>query len=244
MRSGSRSCDDPRDLLHWTGLAGVDGDPHAVLASPSEQAAVVGHPERRGLRAGDVDADHTPVTPRDGLLHDDLVELVRERAIEAEQEPGLHRVLQRRLVHTAHRSRDDVVEILLAAPVPLHRVEAQLHRRDVVLAVGAADDLVHGALDGDRARLDELSPVEQLEIAVEALGAPGMDSDQVAELPVVAGGQLDALRVGDRPHDRRRDGRPEVAVELGERDLAAQDGRHARRISRQGLKRGCRLGRT
>ena len=45
---------------------------------------------------------------------------------------------------------DDVVEVLLAAPVSLHRVEAQLHRGDVVLAVGAADDLVDGALDGER----------------------------------------------------------------------------------------------
>ena len=41
---------------------------------------------------------------------------------------------------------------------------------DVVLAVGAADDLVDGALDGDRAGLDELGPVEQLQVAVEALG--------------------------------------------------------------------------
>ena len=42
----------------------------------------------------------------------------------------------------ADGGRDDVVEVLLAAAVPLHRVEAELHRRDVVLAVGAADDLV------------------------------------------------------------------------------------------------------
>ena len=122
--------------------------------------------------------------------------------------------------------RDDVVEVLLAAPVPLHRVEAELRGGDVVLAVGPADDLVDGALDGDRARLDELRPVEQLQVAVEALRAPRVDRDQVAELPVVAGGQLDALGVGDRPHDGRGDGRPQVAVELGEGDLAAEGGGH------------------
>src|SRR4029453_15160886 len=47
------------------------------------------------------------------------------------------------------RGRDDVVEVLFAAAVPLHRVEAKLHRRHVVLAVGAADDLVDRPLDGD-----------------------------------------------------------------------------------------------
>ena len=55
--------------------------------------------------------------------------------------------------------RDDVVEVLLAAPVPLHRVEAQLHRRDVVLAVRAADDLVDRPLDRDR-RADWMSSVQ------------------------------------------------------------------------------------
>ena len=173
------------------------GDPEAVLADPPEQAPVVGHAERRGLGARDVDADHAPVAPGDRLLRDDLVELVRERAVEAEDQARLDGVLEGRLVHPAHGGRDDVVEVLLAAPVPLHRVEAELHRGDVVLAVGAADDLVDRALDGDRARLDELGPVEQLEVAVEALGAARVDRDQVTELPVVAGRELDALGVGD-----------------------------------------------
>ena len=62
---------------------------------------------------------------------------------------------------------DDVVEVLLAAAVPLHRVEAELHRRDVVLAVRAADDLVDRSLDGERRALDQLRPVEELEVAVE-----------------------------------------------------------------------------
>ena len=37
--------------------------------------------------------------------------------------------------------------------------------------------------------------------------------------------------MGDGPHDGRRDGRPQVAVELGERDLAAEGGGHGRRIA-------------
>ena len=152
-------------------------------------------------------------------------------AVQAEDEAGLDRVLERRPVHAPDGGRDDVVEVLLAAAVPLHRVEAELHGGDVVLAVGAADDLVDRALDRDRARLDELRPVEQLEVAVEALRAPRVDRDHVAELPVVPGRELDPLGVGDAPHDRRRHRRPEVAVELGERDLAAEGGGHVRRIA-------------
>ena len=115
-----------------------------------------------------------------------------------------------------------MVEVLLAAAVPLHRVEAELRRRDVVLAVGPADDLVDGPLDGQRARLDELGPVEQLEVAVEAAGASRRDRDEVAELPVVLRRELDPLGVGDPPHDRRRHRATEVAVELGQRDLARE----------------------
>jgi hypothetical protein len=109
-----------------------------------------------------------------------------------------------------------VVEVLLPAAVALHRVEAQLELGDVVLAVGAADDLVHAALDRDRARLDELGPVEEVEVRVEAL-APAPDGDEVAERPVVLRRQADALGVGDAPHDCRCDRRAEVHVELAER---------------------------
>ena len=131
----------------------------------------------------------------------------------------LDRVLERRLVHPAERRGDDVVDVLLTAPVALHRVEAQLGRGDVVLAVRAADDLVDRALDGQRARLDELGPVEQLEVAVEAARPARRDRDEVAELPVVLRRELDPLGVGDAPHDRRGDGAAEVTVELGQRDL-------------------------
>ena len=229
---GLEQLDDPRDLLDRPGLAGMDRDPEPELSRAAQQASVVGDPERRGLGARDVDADDAAVAPQDRLLHDDLVELVREGAVEAEDQARFHRVLERRAVHAPHRRRDDVVEVLLATAVALHRVEAQLHGRDVVLAVRAADDLVHRALDGDRARLDELGPVEQLQVAVEGLGTPRVDRDQVTEVPVVAGGELDALGVGDRPHDRRGDRRAEVAMELRERDLATQGLRHRHQSSR------------
>src|SRR5829696_4795458 len=125
----------------------------------------------------------------------------------------------------------------LPAAVALHRVEAQLHRRDVVLAVRAAHDLVHGALDRERRALDQLRPMEQLEVAVERLGALRRDGDEVPELPVVLGRELDALCVGNPPHDRRGYGRTEVAVELGEWDGAGKlTGHLASRIAEASLR--------
>ena len=91
---GLEQLDDPRDLLDRAGLAGVDGEPEAELAGPAEQPPVVGDAERRRLRAGDVDADDAAVPPGDRLLGDDLVELERERAVEAEDEARLDRVLE------------------------------------------------------------------------------------------------------------------------------------------------------
>ena len=64
-----------------------------------------------------------------------------------------------------------VIEVLLTATVSLHQVEAELGRRDVVLAVGAADDLLFCTLDGQRAGLDQRGPVEQLQVAIEAARA-------------------------------------------------------------------------
>ena len=86
--------DDPGDLVDRAGLPGVDGDPEAVLAGTAEQPPVVGHPERGRLGAGDVDPDDAPVAPGDRLLGDDLVELERERPVQAEDQPGLDRVLE------------------------------------------------------------------------------------------------------------------------------------------------------
>jgi hypothetical protein len=163
-----------------------------------------------------------PTTPRS---RHEIVELERERAVEAEDEPGLDRVLEHRLVHAAQRRRDDVVEVLLAAAVPLHRIEAELHGRDVVLPVRPADNLVDAPLDRQGRRLDELGPVEQLEVPVERPRAGG-HRDHVAERPVVLGRELDPLRVGDAPHDRGGHRAAEMAVELRQRDLPGEQACH------------------
>ena len=79
---GLEQLDDAGDLLDRAGLPGMHGEPEAVLARSPEEPAVVGDAERRGLRTGDIDADHPAIPPRDRLLDDDLVELVREGPVE------------------------------------------------------------------------------------------------------------------------------------------------------------------
>ena len=104
-----------------------------------------------GPRAGDVDADDAAARPVHGLLDDDLVLPVVERAVHHQDQAGAHlRVLEAGAVEPADRREDDVVEVALAAAVALHRVEPQLERRDPLRAVGAADRAVDRALDGKR----------------------------------------------------------------------------------------------
>ena len=125
-----------------------------------------------GARAGDVDADDSAPGPADRLLDDDLVEPQVEGAIHHQDEPGADlRVLDARAIDASDRREDDVVEVALAAAVPLHRVEAQLERRDPLRAVRAADRAVHRALDCERRGLDELRPVVDLVELVETLHA-------------------------------------------------------------------------
>ena len=198
------------------GLASVHGKAEPGSAALVEDVGVVREPKAIGHRPGDVDADHPPAVPADRLGRDDLVQRRREGSIEAEDQPGADlRVLEDGAIHAAHRRGDDVVEILLAATVALHRVEAQLEAGHVVLAVRAADDLVDAALDRDRARLDQLGPVEEVEVRLEA-APPATDRDEVAERPVVLGRQPDALGVRDAPHDCRRDRGAEMDVQLGQ----------------------------
>ena len=190
-------------LVGAAGLAGVDGEAQPGSAALTKDLGVVGEAEAIHLRTGDVDADDPAAAPGDRLGGDDLVQRPGEAAVEAEDQAGADlRVFEHRAVHPPHRRGDDVVEVLLAAAVALHRIEAQLELGDVVLAVGAADHLVDAALHGGRARLDQLGPVEEIEVGVEALAA-APDGDEVAERPVVLGRQPDALGVGDAPHDRR-----------------------------------------
>ena len=208
--TASRTSSGPPVSPAWTVT------PSPARAHLGEQVAVVGEAEAGRLRAGDVHRHHAAVPPGDGLGGDDLVQLVLEGAVQAEDEARPHlRVFEHGPIHAAHRRGDDVVQVLLAAAVALHRVEAQLQAGDVVLAVGAADDLVHAALDGGGAGLDQLGPVEEVEVGLEG-AAPAADGDQVPELPVVLGRQPDALGVGDAPHDGRRDRRAQVDVQLGQ----------------------------
>ncbi len=84
-----------------------------------------------GPRPCDVDADDAARRVPDRLLDDHHVLVGRERSVHHQDQPGAHlRVLERRAVEPADRRQDDVVEVALAAAVALHRVEAQLERRD------------------------------------------------------------------------------------------------------------------
>ena len=234
MRSGSSSSTTRATSSTGPDFAGVHRDPEPVLPSAAEEPPVVGDPEGCRLGSGDVDPDHATIAPQDRLLHDDLVELVRECPVQAEDQAGSHRVLEGRPVHSPHGGRHDVVEILLAATVSLHRVEAQLHGRDVVLAIRAADNLVDRTLDSERRALDELGPVEELEVPVKRAVPACRNRDHVPELPVVLCRELDPLGVGDPPHDRRGDRAAEMTVELGQRDLPGEGSRHVRRIADSG----------
>src|SRR5205823_1454090 len=120
-------------------------------------------------------------------------------------------------VEPAGSGHDDVVEVALAAAVSLHRVEAKLERRDSLRAVGATDGAVHRALDGNRARLDQLGPVIDLVESVERVDAPWVgDRDEAVELPVVLDREGDSLLVGEAPEDLGGNRGAEVRVQLGE----------------------------
>ena len=93
---GLEQLDDPGDLLDRPGFARVDRQAEPELARPPEEPSVVGDAEGRRFGAGDVDPDDAAVAPADRLLDDDLVELERERAVEAEDEAGLDRVFEAR----------------------------------------------------------------------------------------------------------------------------------------------------
>ena len=163
-----------------------------------------------------------PTIPRervaDRLLDDHRVLPLVEGAVHHQDQPGAHlRVLEARAVEPADGGHDDVVEVALAAAVPLHRVEAQLERRDPLRAVRAADRRVHRALDRERARLDQLRPVvDRVERVQVGDAARVGDGDEPVELPVVLHRERDALLVREGPEDLRGDRPAEVGVQLGE----------------------------
>ena len=221
MRSGPQVLDDLVDLraAGLALLADVDRHAESRLAGGLDERRelAVRIVARRGAGAGDVDADDAAAAIADRLFDDDLVLGLRERPVHHQDEAGADlRVLEAREVEAAGGGHDDVVEVALAAAVSLHRVEAHLERRDVLLAVGAADRAVHRALDGQRARLDELGPlVDRVELG-EPFDAARVDRYELDEVPEVLDGERDALLVRHRPHDRRVDRAAEVRVELCE----------------------------
>src|SRR5688572_29745866 len=75
-------------------LTSVHGQAQARAARLLEERRVVAVLEVGVRRAGDVDPDDATAPVRNGLLDDDLVERVREGAIEAEEESRLHRILE------------------------------------------------------------------------------------------------------------------------------------------------------
>jgi hypothetical protein len=199
----------------------VDRDPEPGLPRlPDErrELAVGVGPGAVGARAGDVDADDPARRVADRLLDDDRVLPLGEGPVHHQEQAGAHlRVLEAGAVEPADRGHDDVVEVALAAPVALHRVEAELERRDPLRAVGAADRGVDGALDGERARLDQLRPlVDPVERGQVGDLARVGDGDELDELPVVLDRQRDSLLVRQRPQDLGRDRAAEVGVQLGE----------------------------
>ena len=188
----------------------------AVSTIGAHRRVVVARPAR--ARPGDVDPDDAAARPGDRLVDDDRVLPLVERAIHHQDQPGAHlRVLEPGAVETADRGEDDVVEVALAAPVALHRVEAELERRDPLRAVGAADRAVHRPLDREWGGLDQLRPVVDRVERVEVLDAARVgDGDEPVELPVVLHRQRDPLLVREAPEDVGGDRAAEVGVELGE----------------------------
>ena len=203
------------------GLAGVDGGAQPGRARAGEEVVVAvdlaAELERVLLGAREVDAHDAAVPVALGLPHDDVVERVVELAREAEDQPRADAVREAGALHPVDGGDDDVVEVPLAAQVPLHRVEAELDRRDARGPVLLPDDGVDGALDGRRRRLDALGPaVEDLEVAVQRRDALRIGVHEVLELGVRAHGQLEPVVVRDLPEDVGRHRRAHVDVEVDE----------------------------
>ena len=81
---------------------------------------------------------------------------------------------------------------------------------------GAADDVIDGLLDRERARLDKLCPVVQSEEILERLLRLLADRDEIHELPIILGRQANSLVMRNSPHRGRIDGTTQVDVQFGE----------------------------
>jgi hypothetical protein len=112
---------------------------------------------------------------------------------------------------------DDVVQVALAAQVPLHRVEAQLDQRHAAGAKLLTDDLVDRPLDGRGRRLNLLRPVVQdREVVRQRRHRLGLRRDQDRGTPVRLHRQLEPLVMRDRPEDVRCHSAADVDVKVGQ----------------------------
>ena len=128
----------------------MHGDAEARLPCSAEHALVFGYFEVSALAPCNIDPDDPAARPGDRLLHDDLVLSQRELAVKDQDDPRLHRILQRRTISPSDGGSNDVVKVLFAIPVALHRIETQLHSGDVVLPVRASNHFVDRTLHRDR----------------------------------------------------------------------------------------------
>ena len=150
-----------RDLDHII-LAAIRGVDRASIEYPQVRAGLILMMDRTfDLRLNEIIVDKAIRWAGRGIVGIDIAgprpgggryEYAQiEGAIHHQDQPRAHlRVLDARAVDAADRGEDDVIEVALAAAVPLHRVEAQLERRDPLRAIRAADRAVHRALHGDR----------------------------------------------------------------------------------------------
>ena len=210
-------------------LAGVQRDPQAgVPGALHQRGQVAVRVGRRGAgraRPADVDGDHAAIAEADGALDDGGVQLGGERAVHHQDQAGAHRILQRGPVDAVDRRHHDGVQVALAAPVALGRVEAHLVRRDPLRPVAARDHPVDRPEDPLRAALDQLGEVVDAVEAGQAVGARP-DVGGRGELPVVPVRDLDALLVGELPHGGGVDAATEVRVQLRERLVGGEDRVH------------------
>ena len=114
----------------------MDGDAQAGAPALVDDVAVVREAKALDHRPGDVDPDHAPRSPADGLRGEDLVQLAAERTVEAEDEPGLDlRVFEDRAVHARTAAAMMWSRSCSSAAVALHRVEAQLEAGDIAAPI-------------------------------------------------------------------------------------------------------------
>ena len=215
---GFQLLQDFPDLLDRAFLAGMHGDAESGSTGLGESALEGGGPaERRHVRSGQVDAHDAVCAVLDGLLHDGVVGLGIQAAVGAEDDARMDvRILEQGTIHAVRRGHDDMVQVALAVPVALHRAVTQLDQVDVAMPIAAADDRFDAGLHGLGTGLNQLGPVEEIQVRLERLDVRGIGGHQLGEIPVVLAGQLDTLVVGDAEQQCRVDRGAHVRVQLGQ----------------------------